>query len=84
MNTRAGAAAALLIMSAVPAQAQTVLAPSGDSAITQPGGAQGRAGRRNVGEAFRDGDVVVTRPPPAPDRVLRNDGQLTRKPAGPR
>ncbi|MCJ2063564.1 hypothetical protein MKK63_12695 [Methylobacterium sp. J-088] len=84
MNTRVGAAAALLIMSAASAQAQTVLAPSGDSAITQPGGAQGRAGRRNVEEAFRNGDVVVARPLPALDRSQRSDGQLTRKPAGPR
>ena len=84
MNTRAGTAAVLLIMSAVPSRAQTVLAPSGDSAITQPGGAQGRAARRNVEEAFRNGDVVGTHPLPALDRSRRSSGHLSRKPAGPR
>ena len=41
-----------------PASAQTVLAPSGDSAVTQPGGTEGRSARRNIQEAFRNGDVV--------------------------
>ncbi|SDN27173.1 hypothetical protein SAMN05216360_10729 [Methylobacterium phyllostachyos] len=51
-------AAALSIGLAGGAQAQTVLVPSGDSAITQPGGTEGRGARRNIREAVRNGDVV--------------------------
>ncbi|MCJ2095285.1 hypothetical protein MKK67_22670 [Methylobacterium sp. J-072] len=54
--------AALLIGLAGAAQAQTVLVPSGDSAVTQPGGTEGRAARRNIREAIRNGDVVGVPP----------------------
>ncbi|MDF2600179.1 MAG: hypothetical protein K0Q54_3002 [Methylobacterium brachiatum] len=51
-------AAALPINLTGAAQAQTVLVPSGDSAITQPGGTEGRGARHNIREAVRNGDVV--------------------------
>ncbi|MCJ2059615.1 hypothetical protein MKL09_24125 [Methylobacterium sp. J-048] len=54
--------AGLLIALAGAAQAQTVLVPSGDSAVTQPGGTEGRAARRNIREAIRNGDVVGVPP----------------------
>ena len=55
-------AAALSIGLADAAQAQTVLVPSGDSAITQPGGTEGRGARHNIREAVRNGDVVGVPP----------------------
>ena len=55
-------AAALPIGLAGAAQAQTVLVPSGDSAITQPGGTEGRGARHNIREAVRNGDVVGVPP----------------------
>ena len=54
--------AGLLICLAGAARAQTVLVPSGDSAVTQPGGTEGRAARRNIREAIRNGDVVGVPP----------------------
>ncbi|MGU3544547.1 hypothetical protein [Methylobacterium sp. A52T] len=67
---------ALLLLGTGPASAQTVLAPSGDSAVTQPGGTAGRAARHNIQEAYRNGDVVGHRhapvaPAPRPDRPRR-------------
>lgn len=58
MRYRSALAAVALACVAGPSRAQTVLAPSGDSAVTQPGGTEGRAARRNLREAIRDGDVV--------------------------
>lgn len=55
---------ALLLLGIGPASAQTVLAPSGDSAVTQPGGTAGRSARRNIREAYRNGDVIGHRPGP--------------------
>lgn len=71
--------AALLIGLAGAAQAQTVLAPSGDSAVTQPGGTQGRAARRNIREAVRNGDVVGV--PPGARRADVGPRRLPRGPA---
>ncbi|MEE7505313.1 hypothetical protein MMR14E_19845 [Methylobacterium mesophilicum] len=69
---------ALLLLGAGPSSAQTVLAPSGDSAVTQPGGTAGQAARHNIQEAYRNGDVVGHRPAPVapaprPDRSRRTD-----------
>ncbi|SFL37330.1 hypothetical protein [Methylobacterium pseudosasicola] len=72
--------AALLIALAAAAQAQTVLVPSGDSAVTQPGGTEGRAARRNIREAIRNGDVVGVPPGTRPAAVER---RLPRNPARP-
>ncbi|WP_457105397.1 hypothetical protein [Methylobacterium sp. P5_C11] len=58
MRDQSGWVAILLLLGAAPASGQTVLAPSGDSAVTQPGGTQGRSARRNIQEAFRNGDVI--------------------------
>jgi hypothetical protein len=71
-------AAISLICAAGSAEAQTVLAPSGDSAVTQPGGTEGRAAQHNIHEAIRNGDVVGAMPGaprPRADEpiVLRND-----------
>ena len=68
----------LLLVCAGPASAQTVLAPSGDSAVTQPGGTAGRAARHNIREAYRNGDVVGHRhapvtPEPRPDQPRRTN-----------
>ncbi|WCS24576.1 hypothetical protein LOK46_26175 [Methylobacterium sp. NMS14P] len=68
----------LLLVCAGPVSAQTVLAPSGDSAVTQPGGTAGRAARHNIQEAYRNGDVVGHRhvpvaPAPQPDQPRRTN-----------
>ncbi|GJE13742.1 hypothetical protein FOHLNKBM_4806 [Methylobacterium longum] len=64
MRHRSALAMIALLCAADSAQAQTVLAPSGDSAVTQPGGTEGRAAQRNLREAIRNGDVVGAVPGP--------------------
>lgn len=71
----------LLIGLAGSAQAQTVLAPSGDSAVTQPGGTQGRGARHNLRQAVRDGDVVGV--PPGARGVDLGTRPLRRGPSRP-
>jgi hypothetical protein len=78
MKGLSGCAAIAVLLGAGPAAAQTVLAPSGDSAVTQPGGTAGRAARHNIREAYRNGDVVghwpaLATPASPPDRSRRTN-----------
>ncbi|WP_426314232.1 hypothetical protein ACN9MF_24905 [Methylobacterium fujisawaense] len=64
MKDLSGCVVILSLLGGGAASAQTVLAPSGDSAVTQPGGTAGRSARRNIREAYRNGDVIGHRPGP--------------------
>ena len=42
------------------ALAQSYEAPGGDTAVTEPGGTEGRDANRNIREGIRDGELVGT------------------------
>ena len=60
------ASLAVLVGSVTVSQAQSYSAPAGESAVTEPGGMEGRDGRANVLEGIRYGDAVGV-PPQAAD-----------------
>ena len=47
-----------LIASGNAIQAQSYEAPGGDTAVTEPGGTEGRDARRNIREGIEDGERV--------------------------
>ena len=51
------------------AEAQSFIAPGGEPAVTEPGGTEGRDGRRNVIEGIEDGEAVGV-PPGAAEGYL--------------
>ncbi|MCJ2055721.1 hypothetical protein MKL09_04030 [Methylobacterium sp. J-048] len=57
---------AILLGGTTLAPAQSFIAPGGEPAVVEPGGTEGRDGRRNVIEGIEDGEAVGV-PPRAAD-----------------
>jgi len=53
---------AVLLGGTTLAPAQSFIAPGGEPAVTEPGGTEGRDGRRNVIEGIEDGEAVGVPP----------------------